>query len=98
MSTELQSMYGKMVVYFSVFWNKLDVLGISLFLIAFVLRFWPTNQCFCAARIILAVDLSLWYIRILDIFAAVKRLGPKLVMIGEMVIEYSCFFFVIDIV
>jgi transient receptor potential cation channel subfamily M protein 2 len=97
MSTDLQSMYGKMVVYFSVFWNKLDVLGISLFLIAFVLRFWPTNQCFCAARIILAVDLSLWYIRILDIFAAVKRLGPKLVMIGEMVIEYSCFFCAIDI-
>jgi len=51
----------------------------------------PINQCFCAARIILAIDLSLWYIRILDIFAAVKRLGPKLVMIGEMVIEYYIF-------
>jgi transient receptor potential cation channel subfamily M protein 2 len=82
-------MYGKIVAYFSVFWNKLDVLAISLFIIAFILRFWPTSQCFCAARIILAVDLSIWYIRILDIFAAVKRLGPKLVMIGEMVIEYS---------
>lgn len=87
MSTELQSMYGKMVTYISVFWNKLDVLGILLFFLAFILRFWPTHQCFCAARIFLAVDLSLWYIRILDIFAAVKRLGPKLVMIGEMVID-----------
>jgi transient receptor potential cation channel subfamily M protein 2 len=92
MSTELKSMYGKLVSYLSVFWNRLDVLAISLFIIAFILRFLPRNQCFCAARIILAIDLSLWYIRILDIFAAVKRLGPKLVMIGEMVIEYSFLF------
>ncbi|CAF4413462.1 unnamed protein product, partial [Adineta steineri] len=26
-----------------------------------------------------------WYIRTLDMFSAIKRLGPKLVMIGEMV-------------
>jgi hypothetical protein len=34
---------------------------------------------------VLAVDLSIWYIRTLEVFSAVKRLGPKLVMIGEMV-------------
>ncbi len=51
----------------------------------FTLRFVPTSDCFCAARIILSVDLTLWFMRSLDIFAAVKRLGPKLVMIGEMV-------------
>ena len=78
-------MHAKTISYFSVFWNKLDVLAIVLFFIGFVLRFWPTTQCFCIARIVLAVDLSLWYIRTLDMFAAVKRLGPKLVMIGEMV-------------
>ncbi|CAF3846657.1 unnamed protein product, partial [Adineta steineri] len=97
MSTELQSMYGKIVTYFSVFWNKLDALGITLYFIAFILRFWPTNQCFCAARIILAVDLSLWYIRILDIFAAVKRLGPKLVMIGEMVHDLTFFMLILTV-
>jgi hypothetical protein len=45
----------------------------------------PTSECFCAARIVLSVDLTIWFMRSLDIFAAVKRLGPKLVMIGEMV-------------
>ncbi|CAF3794930.1 unnamed protein product [Rotaria sp. Silwood1] len=82
---ELKSIYGKITAYFSVFWNKLDLLALFLFFLGFTLRIWPTKQCFCAARIILAVDLSLWYIRTLDMFAAVKRLGPKLVMIGEMV-------------
>ena len=51
----------------------------------FTLRLLPSSECFCAARIILSVDLTIWFIRSLDIFAAVKQLGPKLVMIGEMV-------------
>lgn len=74
-----------MVAYFKIFWNKLDVLAIVLFFVGFVLRFLPSSECFCAARIVLSIDLSIWFIRSLDIFAAVKRLGPKLVMIGEMV-------------
>jgi len=60
-------------------------LAILLFFIAFTLRFLPSSECYCAARIIFSVDLFIWYMRSLDIFAAVKRLGPKLVMIGEMV-------------
>ncbi len=82
---EVQSIYGKLAAYYSIFWNKLDVLAIFLFFVAFILRFLPMSQCFCGARIILAIDLSIWYIRTLDIFSAVKQLGPKLVMIGEMV-------------
>jgi hypothetical protein len=78
-------MYRKIGMYFAMFWNKLDALAIILFFIGCILRFLPISQCFCGARIILAVDLSFWYIRTLDIFSAVKRLGPKLVMIGEMV-------------
>lgn len=78
-------MYGKISEYFAIFWNKLDVLAILLFFIAFILRFLPISPCFCAARILLAIDLSIWYIRTLDTFSAIKRLGPKLVMIGEMV-------------
>lgn len=74
--------------YFAVFWNVLDCLALVLFVIAIGLRWIPSVECFCAARIVLAVDLSLWFLRLLDIFAAVKRLGPKLIMIGEMVNRY----------
>lgn len=82
---EAQSKKNAVVAYFQVFWNKLDVLAIVLFFIGFSLRFINSGECFCAARIVLSVDLAIWFMRSLDIFAAVKRLGPKLVMIGEMV-------------
>jgi hypothetical protein len=75
-----------------VFWNILDVIAIVLFFVGFGLRFVPVSECFCAARIALSVDLAVWFIRTLDIFAAIKRLGPKLVMIGEMVIGQLSFY------
>jgi len=36
-------------------------------------------------RIVLGLDLILWYIRILHLFAAYERLGPKLIMIFNTV-------------
>ena len=82
---EARSLGRAFIVYFDVFWNKLDAIALILFYIGFTLRFLPYGQCFCAARIILAMDLTVWFIRSLDLFAAVKRLGPKLVMIESMV-------------
>jgi hypothetical protein len=79
--------------YFKVFWNKLDVLAIVLFFVGFALRFFSTSECYCAARIVLSFDLAIWFIRSLDMFTAVKRLGPKLVMIGEMVNDFSLIFY-----
>jgi len=67
------------------YWNQLDVLAIILFFVGFILRFLPSSECFCAARLIFSIDLTIWFIRSMAIFAAIKRLGPKLVMIGEMV-------------
>lgn len=63
----------------------MDVLAILLFLISFKLRVLPLPEYFCAARILLSIDLAIWFIRSLNMFAAIKQLGPKLVMIGEMV-------------
>ncbi len=85
MSKEVRSIREKFVLYFAVFWNQLDALAISLFLVAFILRCLPFSSCFSAARTLLAIDLSFWYIRTLEMFSAIKRLGPKLVMINEMV-------------
>ena len=78
-------MRNKIREYLGVFWNVLDVAAIVGFYIGFALRFVPASDSFCAARIILSVDLALWYLRLLSIFAAVKQLGPKLVIIGAMV-------------
>ena len=44
---------------------------------------------FSWSRIFMSIDLIIWYIRILYFFIAYKFLGPKLVMIYEMV-SLSC--------
>ncbi|CAF3921870.1 unnamed protein product, partial [Rotaria sp. Silwood1] len=90
-ANKVHSLYKKIKVYLSIFWNKLDTLAIILFILGCILRFLPINQCFCFARIVLAIDLCIWYIRTLDIFSAIKRLGPKLVMIGEMIHDLKFF-------
>ena len=82
---DFPSLPEKFIGYVSIFWNKLDLLSVLLYGIALVLRYLPSSDCFCAARILLAIDLSIWYLRTLDIFSAVKQLGPTLVMIGQMV-------------
>ncbi|CAM4879980.1 unnamed protein product [Rotaria socialis] len=97
LTQESPSIYKKLTTYFSPFWNKLDVLAILLFYVGCVLRFLPSGEGFCAARIALSVDLTLWFIRSLDIFAAIRRLGPKLVMIGEMVNDLKSFMLILSI-
>ena len=82
---KIQPLRRKLGMYFAILWKKLDALAITLFYIATIVRFLPMEQSFCTARAILAIDLAVWFIRMLDVFSAVKRLGPKLVMIGEMV-------------
>ncbi|CAF1157757.1 unnamed protein product [Rotaria sp. Silwood1] len=93
-SIKSQSNGNPIMTYLKTFWNKLDVLSIILFFVGFILRFIPVSECFCAARIVLSIDLSLWFIRSLDMFASVRRLGPKLVMISEMVNDMKFFIFV----
>ena len=86
---EAQSMKHAVLIYFQTFWNKVDLFAIFLFFVGFALRFINNSDCFCAARVVLSVDLAIWFMRSLTIFTAVKRLGPKLVMIGEMVCPSS---------
>ncbi|CAF0985618.1 unnamed protein product, partial [Rotaria sordida] len=88
---EAQTTRNAIMAYFKNFWNKLNVLAIILFFVGVALRYIPTSQCFCAAYIVLSVDLGIWFIRSLHLFAAVKRLGLKLVMIGEMVHDLKFF-------
>ena len=88
---EMLTIKGKLMEYFSIFWNQLDLVAIFIYFIGIILRLLESNDCFCAARILLAIDLSLWYLRTLDIFSALKQLGPKLVMIGQMVILFLVF-------
>ncbi|CAF3703303.1 unnamed protein product [Rotaria socialis] len=90
-SAKTQSVHNKMIIYFDLFWNRLTILAVVLFYVGFTLRFIPSAGCFYAARIVFAVDLGLWFILTLNIVSVIKRIGPKLVMIGELVHDLQFF-------
>jgi hypothetical protein len=58
-----------------------------LFYIGLILRFTNirTEEDFSSAKIILAYDLEIWFLRSLTFLGIVQKMGPKLVMIRKMV-------------
>ncbi|UJR27965.1 hypothetical protein I4U23_009223 [Adineta vaga] len=67
--------------YLAEVWNWIDMLAIAFYLIGFITRFIVSETLFSVSKIFLCLDLILWYIRTLHLFAAYEKLGPKLVMI-----------------
>jgi len=66
-------------------WNIIDQAMYMIMLLAVVLRFTLDDDEFMAARYVYAVDLVLFYLRVLRLYFVNKRLGPKVVVIGRMV-------------
>lgn len=40
---------------------------------------------FLVGRVFYCIDIVFWYIRLLELFAVNKRLGPYIVIVGKMV-------------
>jgi len=70
-------------------WNYLNLVGCILFFIAITLRYIAMNNkslnTFKVARVVLCVDLLVWFARSLFFMKCFNNLGPKIVMIMKMV-------------
>ena len=73
------------------FYNLIHLTSYILFYIGLILRFTRTQTMeeFSAAKIVLAYDLEIWFIRSLAFLGIAQKLGPKLVMIRKMVSLFS---------
>ncbi|CAF5105217.1 unnamed protein product, partial [Rotaria sp. Silwood1] len=54
-----------------------------------------TDDELSVAKIILAYDLEIWYIRSLAFLGVIRNMGPKLVMIRRMLIDLFFFTYII---
>ncbi|CAF4396515.1 unnamed protein product [Rotaria socialis] len=75
-------------------WNILDLAAIFLYLAGFIPRWIPTEAAFTTSKVLMCIDLFLWYIRILHLFIASERLGTKLLMIFNTIKDllfFICF-------
>ena len=72
------------------------VIAIFLYYVGMILRFIPNSQCFLAARIILSIDIIVWFVKSLKAYWFIRKLGPLLVMIERM--TWHLFYFMILVI
>ena len=66
-------------------WNIVDQAMYVVLLVAVILRCTLNDSNFVAARYIYAINLVMFYLRILQLYYIHRRLGPKVVVIWRMV-------------
>lgn len=77
----------KINVWLEEYWNITDLVAISTFLLGLLLRL-QSEPYMGYGRVIYCVGIIFWYIRVLDIFGVNKYLGPYVMMIGKMVMQF----------
>lgn len=78
----------KLWVYFIEVWNISDAVAIVLFLLGMALRLNAPTLGY--GRVFYCISIIFWFVRILDLFAVSKHLGPYVMMIGKMVSIPEC--------
>lgn len=91
MTDEAKTWWRKIRNYFSDAWNRIDQAMYLMLALAIILRYTLTDDFnFEWARNVYAIDLVMFYLRILQFYFVEKRLGPKVIMIRRMVYSLLC--------
>jgi hypothetical protein len=93
--SEHKLLEAKLKSYFGSFLNNVDFIGLLFFYVGFILRFIPSYECYLAARIFLSFDILFWIFRSINVYAFIKSLGPKVLMIRKMAISLAYFCLII---
>ncbi|XP_078332506.1 transient receptor potential cation channel subfamily M member-like 2 isoform X3 [Crassostrea virginica] len=95
LSSSTKNFNTKLNSYITDPWNIVDVATIVIFVVGIMLRFLPYEETLEAARCVMALNLVIFFFRILHIFSVHKQLGPKLVMIGRMLKDLLYFIIIL---
>ncbi|CAF1506739.1 unnamed protein product, partial [Didymodactylos carnosus] len=80
------------LLYIDSSWNLLDTTCVVLYVTSVVLEIYNTKTALNAARAFLAIDVVLWYIRLLILLMIDRVVGPMLLMIKAMLSDMMTFF------
>ncbi|KAF6122339.1 transient receptor potential cation channel subfamily M member 2 [Phyllostomus discolor] len=83
------------VLYFSDFWNKLDIAAILLFIAGLTCRLIP--GLLYPGRIVLSLDFIMFCLRLMHIFTVSKTLGPKIIIVKRMMKDVFFFLFLLAV-
>ncbi|XP_074859743.1 transient receptor potential cation channel subfamily M member 2 [Carettochelys insculpta] len=82
-------------LYFSDFWNKLDICGIVIFLAGLTCRWIPSTSY--PGRIIMSLAFIIFCLRLMHIFTVSKTLGPKIIIVKRMMKDVFFFLFLLAV-
>ncbi|KAM4524255.1 transient receptor potential cation channel subfamily M member 4-like isoform 2-T2 [Odontesthes bonariensis] len=82
-------------VYSQDVWNKCDLTAITLFIVGLICRMFGWSYGF--GRNILCVDYMVFTLRLIHIFAIHKQLGPKIIIVGNMMKDVFFFLFFLGV-
>ncbi|XP_075793428.1 transient receptor potential cation channel subfamily M member 2 isoform X2 [Pelodiscus sinensis] len=82
-------------LYFSDFWNKLDVCAILIFIAGLVCRWIPSTLY--PGRIVLSLAFIIFCLRLMHIFTVSKTLGPKIIIVKRMMKDVFFFLFLLAV-
>ncbi|UJR25333.1 hypothetical protein I4U23_006683 [Adineta vaga] len=90
--TKTNSLAQTFLLYLDESWNKLDLLCVVMYVASITLESYNTKTTLNAARAFLAVDVVLWFIRLLILLMIDRTVGPMLLMIQAMLNDMMTFF------
>ncbi|XP_057553816.1 transient receptor potential cation channel subfamily M member 2 isoform X2 [Hippopotamus amphibius kiboko] len=85
----------RVLLYFSDFWNKLDICAILLFIAGLTCRLLPS--LLYPGRVVLALDFVMLCLRLMHIFTVSRMLGPKLIIVRRMMKDVFFFLFLLAV-
>ncbi|KAK3595122.1 hypothetical protein CHS0354_002375 [Potamilus streckersoni] len=86
-----RSIKFKIRSWFSSIWNRFDLLMYMLFLVSVITRYVLSEDLFTWARIIYSITLAVYYLRFMQAFFVEKNIGPKVIMIKNMIVDLMFF-------
>ncbi|KAG8453087.1 hypothetical protein GDO86_004775 [Hymenochirus boettgeri] len=86
----------KAIQYITDFWNQVDTTALSLFIVGLVCRLVSVNTMYLG-RIFLSLDFMIFCLRLLHMFTVSKVLGPKIIMLRNMIKDIFFFLFLLAI-
>uniref|UniRef100_A0A0K0FFJ9 LSDAT_euk domain-containing protein n=1 Tax=Strongyloides venezuelensis TaxID=75913 RepID=A0A0K0FFJ9_STRVS len=78
----------KLTFFFSDTWNWITILAVSLYIFGFILRC-SSESTAQSGRVILAIDSTIWVLKILDYLTIHPKIGIYITMVIKMVIAMS---------
>jgi len=82
--------------------SYVDLVGYGIFAVGLLLRLiavaWSSEVCFSWARVVLVIDLIVWIIRLIWNGLVLGSLGPRILIINEMLKDLGVFIAVLSVV